>query len=112
MKTMQDKILTEHKRGNIVFIQGDQLAIAPIAEFVKQPAEGLLYDLNRLPEDVLSWTDDPRWINEFAVQAVIMYLHGENERLRATLGLIKSRGMAHGVEWCVTVACTLDREGE
>ena len=47
-----------------------------------------------------------------AVQAVIMYLHGENERLRATLGLIKSRGMAHGVEWCVTVACTLDREGE
>ena len=39
-------------------------------------------------------------------------LRSENERLRATLGLIKSRGMAHGVEWCVTTASgALESEG-
>ena len=31
-------------------------------------------------------------------------LRREKERLRATIELIKSRGMAHGVEWCVTTA--------
>lgn len=42
----------------------------------------------------------------------IYKLRAENERLRATIELIKSRGMAHGVEWCVATASgALESEG-
>ncbi len=39
-----------------------------------QPLEGLLYDLNRLPETIWTFIDDPKWVNDYAVYLVIKRL--------------------------------------
>ena len=46
----------------------------PIADFIKQPADGILYDLNRNESTVLTFLPDPKWINDFAVAQVIRAL--------------------------------------
>jgi len=49
----------------------DGPAVANLDEFIKQPAEGILYDLNRGREVVLMFIDDPKWVNDYAVGLVI-----------------------------------------
>ena len=46
----------------------------PLKEFVKQPASGMLYDLNRSEVVVLTFIKDPKWINDYAVAKVIQEL--------------------------------------
>jgi hypothetical protein len=48
--------------------------VADLDEFIKQPADGILYDLNRLEETALTFIDDPKWVNDFAVALVIRKL--------------------------------------
>ena len=87
---LRDTILAERDKGNIVF-RGlpDQLMTAPLDEFVEQPAEGMLYDLNRLEEISLTFLKDPKWVNDFAVALVIRKL---TDRLRqAEADLVKAR---------------------
>lgn len=71
---LRDRVLEEGRQGNVVFATLDGYAVAPLDEFVQQPVEGILYDLNRLPEVVLTFIDDPKWVNDFAVQMVIKRL--------------------------------------
>ncbi len=71
---IKNKILEEEKRGNIVFWGIDELLVSNLDEFIKQPARGILYDLNRSPEVVLTFIDDPKWINDYAVYQVIKKL--------------------------------------
>ena len=74
-------VLEESRKGNVVFNTGEGLAVAPLDEFVKQPAEGILYDLNRAPEVVLTFIGDPKWINDFAVSMVIRRLRDKVDNL-------------------------------
>ena len=74
MKEIKDKILEEYKKGNIVVSDFDGLRVMPIKEFVKQPTEGMLYDLNRNEAVVLTFLPDPKWINDYAVAKVIVKL--------------------------------------
>ena len=71
---LKSKILEEYEKGNIVLATGDGLAVYNLEEFIKQPTEGMLYDLNRLPEVTLSFLNDPKWINDYAVAVVISNL--------------------------------------
>lgn len=73
-ESVRDFILEESKKGNVVFMGLEGPMVAPLDEFIKQPAEGILYDLNRLPEVVLTFIDDPKWVNDFAVSMVIRRL--------------------------------------
>ena len=75
---LKDTILAERKKGNIVFqaLPG-QFAVAPLDEFIQQPADGMLYDLNRSEEISLTFLKDPKWVNDFAVALVIRKLHAE-----------------------------------
>lgn len=73
-KKFRDYVLQESKKGNVVFSTFDGYGVAPLAEFIKQPADGILYDLNRLPEVVLTFINDPKWVNDFAVYQVIKAL--------------------------------------
>ena len=72
---LRDKILAERKKGNVVFwgLPG-QLQSAKLDDFVKQPADGILYDLNRLEEICMTFLDDPKWVNDFAVALTIRKL--------------------------------------
>jgi hypothetical protein len=71
---IRDRILSERKNGNVVFLGLEGLMSASLEDFVKQPAEGILYDLNRLEEVCLTFIDDRKWVNDFAVALVIRKL--------------------------------------
>ena len=86
MKTEQEIkeiILKEYKKGNIVVYTVDGLQAMPIKEFIKQPAAGILYDLNRNEADVLTFLPDPKWINDYAVAKVIIELKARIEELES-----------------------------
>jgi hypothetical protein len=78
MSELKEKILSEYEKGNIVIatIDGDNIISmsANLDEFINQPTDGLLYDLNRGEETVLTFIDDPKWINDYAVCKVIRAL--------------------------------------
>ena len=71
---IKEIILEEYKNGNIVVVGVDGLQTMPIKEFIKQPAAGMLYDLNRCEAVVLTFLPDPKWINDYAVAKVITEL--------------------------------------
>jgi hypothetical protein len=71
---LKNAILEENKKGNIVISTGFNLAVCNLDQFVEQPTDGMLYDLNRLPEVVFTFLDDPKWVNDYAVAMVISKL--------------------------------------
>lgn len=93
MKTRKewlDKIEEEMKKGNVCFLTYEGLMSIPLSEFIQQPAEGILYDLNRLPEVVACWIDgDLKWVNDYAVGMTIKYLKEQNEILQKQLEELK-----------------------
>jgi hypothetical protein len=62
-----------------------QLGTIDLEEFVKQPADGILYDLNRGEECALSNTDSIRWVNDFAVALTIRKLVEQRDAALAKL---------------------------
>ena len=56
-KKWSDIVLEERDKGNVVFIAIDSAMIAPIKEIVKQPVDGLLWDLNRDEVTALTFQD-------------------------------------------------------
>jgi len=70
----RDLVLKKAGEGKIVFMTIDGPLEANLEEFIKQPTDGLLYDLNRDRATVLSFIEDPKWVNDFAVCQVIAKL--------------------------------------
>lgn len=73
-KSIKEKVLSEYAKGNIVVATFEGLQAMPIKDFIEQPTEGILYDLNRLEAVVLTFIHDPKWINDYAVAKVIQLL--------------------------------------
>ena len=70
-ESLKDLVLRRARVGDVIFRTHDDFRIAALDEFIEQPTEGLLYDLNRDRASVLSFIDDPKWVNDFAVSLVI-----------------------------------------
>ena len=83
MEDIKDKILEEYKKGNIVVAGIEGLLAMPIKEFIKQPTEGMLYDLNRNEEVVFTFLPDPKWVNDYAVAKVISELKNRIKELES-----------------------------
>jgi len=73
-ESIKNIVLSEYKKGNIVVNTHEGLMMAKLTEVINQPAEGLLYDLNRDEMTILTFIDDPKWINDYACMAVIRKL--------------------------------------
>ena len=84
-KNLQELILEKAKENKVVFSTFDGYMFTDLDEFIKQPVDGLLYDLNRLPEVVLTFIDDPKWVNDYAVYLVIKKLKELLEECRDEL---------------------------
>lgn len=82
MSELKDKVLEEYKNGNIVIATPEGLQVINLSEFIKQPVDGLLYDLNKNEAIVLTFIDDPRWINDYAVCQVIRALKSKIDELK------------------------------
>jgi hypothetical protein len=84
MKSIKTKILAEYKKGNIVVAGIEGLQVIPLDEFIKQPVDGILYDLNRGETVVLTFIDDPKWVNDFAVCRTIRALKSRIDELESS----------------------------
>lgn len=83
MEGIKSKILEEYEKGNIVVAGIEGLLVEPLSEFIKQPIEGMLYDLNRSEAVVLTFLPDPKWINDYAVAKVICALKDRIDELES-----------------------------
>lgn len=94
MSELKDRISAERAAGNIVTRQMDELMAMSLADFVEQPADGILYDLNRSEEVVMTFIDDPKWINDMAVaQTIRKIVEQRNTARTARKALLESRAM-------------------
>lgn len=78
---IKDIIRDESKKGNIVILTEEGIKVGSVQEFIKQPASGILYDLNRLEEVTMMFIDDPKRINDYACAMVIRALKDRIEEL-------------------------------
>ena len=76
---IKEMILAEYQKGNIVVSTFEGLQVAPLKEIIKQPIDGLLYDLNRNEAVILTFINDPKWINDYAMMQVVMELKKQLE---------------------------------
>jgi hypothetical protein len=80
MENLKKLILDAEKDGKVVFMTPDGPYIANLDDFISQPSEGILYDLNRDRLTVLTFIDDPKWVNDYAVGMVIRRLKEKLEK--------------------------------
>ena len=87
MSDLKQFILEKRDEGKVVYLSHNgreyDMVSTPVEHFIQQPADGILYDLNRLEEVVLTFIDDPKWINDFAVALTIRALKKDVDALRA-----------------------------
>jgi len=81
MEDIKNKILEEYKKGKIVTSTIEGLQVMLLDEFIKEPADSILYDLNRSESVVLTFMPDPKWVNDYAVAKVIRALKNRIEEL-------------------------------
>lgn len=88
LEDIKNKILEEYKKSNIVVSTINGLQVMPIDEFIKQPIDGILYDLNRNESVVLTFLPDPKWINDYDVSQVIRALKNRISELEYCVSTI------------------------
>ena len=73
---LQNLILSKKKEGKIVFHSIEGLMEAKMEDIIQQPAEGMLWDLNRDMATLLSRAseDNPYWVNDLALANITEYL--------------------------------------
>lgn len=78
-------VIKDNEKHGIVTIQSmEGLLSCPLSKLIEQPAEGLLYDLNRDKSTTITLGKNgmERWINDYAVAMVIEYLLNELKRAK------------------------------
>ena len=82
MNKIKSLILEEYKQGNIVITTNGAIRGAKLSEFIERPVDEILYNLNRNEAVVLTFIDDPKWINDYAVCKVIRALKSRIDELK------------------------------
>ena len=73
---LSELLVREQRNGNIVVMDEEGLCRCKLSEFVKQPLEGQLYDINRLESVILSFVDkDTHWVNDYALVQLVRYYY-------------------------------------
>ena len=81
-------IKERESEGRVVFYQAPGiLHSTPVACLCDQPADGILYDLNRDEASILAFAsdDNPYWVNNYATAQVIRHLCQRVEELSELL---------------------------
>lgn len=73
---LQNLILSKKREGKIVYHSLEGLTEAKMEDIIQQPAEGLLWDLNRDMATLLirAFEDNPYWVNDLALANITEYL--------------------------------------
>lgn len=87
-KKFSELVLSERDKGNVVYLGVSEVLSSPVKDIIKQPADGLLWDLNRDEATALTFMDREgmsHWVNNFAVALVIRELKSQVAQLEEEL---------------------------
>ena len=84
-KELAQLVLDEWKKGYIVFQTIEGIQKCEIEEFVKQPLEGQMYDINRDTVNILSFIGEQSWLNNWACSKLVEYYYNRCKELEAKL---------------------------
>lgn len=88
---LREMVLDARKEGKVVmWLLPGQIGTTPLDDFVRQPADGILYDLNRDEACALSSAPNIRWVNDFAVALTIRKLVEQRDAAEAKLSAISA----------------------
>ena len=86
LKLLEDVV----KKGGIFFMTCDGIRSMKMEDFISQPADGILYDLNRDKATTITLAkgghSDVRWVNDLAVAYVIKALKCELDKYKEKYG--------------------------
>jgi hypothetical protein len=82
---LQNIVLDEMNKGFIVYRTIEGLCKQELSEFVKQPIEGQLYDINRDMATCLAFIDEPIGVNNFASMVLLRYYYDKCKELEEKL---------------------------
>lgn len=85
LESIKDKVLAEWDKGNLVFADCIGLKTINFESFIKQPLYGMLYDINRNTATILTFIDDPKWVNDFALTKLLEYYYNKCKELEDKL---------------------------
>ena len=77
IKTFRNKLLEDWNNGNLVYVDIEGLKSVKFDAFIKQPLDGMLYDINRDAATILTFVDDPKWVNDFALTKLLEYYYNK-----------------------------------
>ena len=75
IESIRDKVLAEWDKGNLVYADIEGLKSIKFKNFIKQPLDGMLYDINRNTATILTFLDDHKWVNDFALTKLLEYYY-------------------------------------
>ena len=84
-ESIRDKVLAEWDKGNLVYADVDGLKSIKFDDFIKQPLEGMLYDINRCLPVIVTYIEDLKWVNDFALTKLLEYYYNKCEEQEKTL---------------------------
>jgi hypothetical protein len=93
-------IMDAEKEGNVVVWTIEGLASMPLSEIIKQPTEGLLYDLNRDKATIWTLMKDDKWVNDYACALVITALKSRLAEGENIIAAIEHSGHDHDEAVC------------
>ena len=76
-ESIRDKVLAEWDKGNLVYADVDGLKSIKFDDFIKQPLEGMLYDINRCLPVIVTYIEDQKWVNDFALTKLLEYYYNK-----------------------------------
>ena len=79
IEEIKNFVLTEADKGNIVYQDIEGLHSLSLEDFIKQPLQGMLYDLNRSPEVILTFIKEPKWVNDYAMMLLLTYFYDKTK---------------------------------
>lgn len=77
LESIKDKVLVEWEKGNLVFADFEGLKSIKFKDFINQPLDGMLYDINRDTATILTFIEDPKWVNDFALTKLLEYYYNK-----------------------------------
>ena len=77
LESIKDKVLAEWEKGNLVFADFEGLKTIKFESFIEQPLDGMLYDTNRELATILTFIEDPKWVNDFALTKLLEYYYNK-----------------------------------
>lgn len=85
MDKIKNTVIKEYDDGNIIVAGIDGLMTMKLEKFINQDIESMLYDLNRTESVILTFIEDPKWVNDYAVCKVIRALKNNIDKLKKSM---------------------------